>query len=215
MNCIVTAGPACAPLDEVRRMTNLSTGRLGTELADSLAMAGHEVQLLLGTLATWSQPCRAQIERFATVVDLRDRLAALAGPSIHAVFHAAAVSDFGFGRVFERLPSGELRELGQRKFSTRGGALLAELVPTPKVIARLREWFPAAFLVGWKYEVNGTVEESLTCARAQLTENRTDLCVVNGPAYGPGFGLIEASGIVRHLADREALYRGLGAYLHA
>jgi len=29
MNCIVTAGPAFVPLDDVRRLTNFSTGRLG------------------------------------------------------------------------------------------------------------------------------------------------------------------------------------------
>ena len=37
MNCIVTAGPTFEPLDDVRRLTNFSTGRLGTELANFLA----------------------------------------------------------------------------------------------------------------------------------------------------------------------------------
>jgi len=37
MNCIVTAGPTYEPLDDVRRLTNFSTGRLGTELANFLA----------------------------------------------------------------------------------------------------------------------------------------------------------------------------------
>ena len=36
MNCIVTCGPTYEPLDEVRRLTNFSTGRLGTELANYL-----------------------------------------------------------------------------------------------------------------------------------------------------------------------------------
>ena len=36
MRCIVTAGPTYEPLDEVRRLTNFSTGRLGIELANFL-----------------------------------------------------------------------------------------------------------------------------------------------------------------------------------
>ena len=51
MNCIVTAGPAYEPLDDVRRLTNFSTGRLGTELANYLAARGHNVHLLLGEQA--------------------------------------------------------------------------------------------------------------------------------------------------------------------
>ena len=48
MRCIVTAGPTFEPLDEVRRLTNFSTGRLGTELANFLQAAGGDVSLLLG-----------------------------------------------------------------------------------------------------------------------------------------------------------------------
>lgn len=213
MNCLVTAGPAFAPLDEVRRLTNFSTGRLGTELADYLEGAGHRVRLLRGTSATWQAPRRAPVEPFDTVTDLQNRLRSLAGAAIDAVFHAAAVSDFAFGRVFERLPSGELRELAQRKNTTRGGPLLTELVPTPKIIAELRDWFPNAFLVGWKYEVDGTPDDVLAQARRQLAESRTDLCVVNGPAYGTGFGIANADRLVEHAANAEALFRSLASRL--
>ena len=43
MNCIVTAGPTFEKLDQVRRLTNFSTGRLGTELANYLTDQGHTV----------------------------------------------------------------------------------------------------------------------------------------------------------------------------
>ena len=54
MNCIVTAGPTFEPLDDVRRLTNFSTGRLGTELANFLAARGHKVTLLIGETATYA-----------------------------------------------------------------------------------------------------------------------------------------------------------------
>jgi phosphopantothenate---cysteine ligase (CTP) len=83
--------------------------------------------------------------------------------------------------------------------------LLAELRPTPKVIARLRAWFPQALLVGWKYEVMGRRSQALARARRQIMEYRTDACVANGPAYGGGFGLVRAGGVVVHLASRRRL----------
>ena len=58
------------------------------------------------------------------------------------VFHAAAVCDFTFGDLWRRSPDGELLPVTGGKVSTRNGSLLAELVPTPKLIAELRGWFP-------------------------------------------------------------------------
>ena len=54
VHCLVTAGPTFEPIDQVRRLTNFSTGRLGSELAACLAAAGHQVTLLLGEQATWT-----------------------------------------------------------------------------------------------------------------------------------------------------------------
>ncbi len=156
MQCIVTAGPTFEPLDQVRRLTNFSTGRLGSELVNYLAARGHETTLLIGQQATYGGERHAgQTETFTTTANLRERLQALASPAVAAVFHAAAVSDFTFGKVWRRLPQGELGELKGGKLSTREGTLLAELLPTPKIIAELRQWFPTARLVGWKYEVEG------------------------------------------------------------
>src|SRR6266704_2865552 len=122
MRCVVTAGPTFEPLDAVRRLTNFSTGRLGSELADYLVARGREVPLL------------------------------------------------------------------------------AELVPTPKIIAELRPWFPAARIVAWKYEVEGDQPEVVRLAERQIAECHTDACVANGPAYGPGFGLVRAGGECSHLS---------------
>jgi len=211
MRCIVTAGPSYELLDKVRRMTNFSTGRLGTELAKFLEGRGHEVKLLLGEQATFREAANAEI--FTTSSDLRERLGNLANDAVKAVFHAAAVSDFGFGKVWSRTAEGELREVKSGKFSTREGTLLVELVPTPKVISELRDWYPAARLVGWKYEVDGTREDALREAEKQLAESLTDACVVNGPAYGEGFGLVQGKYEFKHLADKAALFEVLEKFV--
>ncbi len=210
MHCIVTAGPTFEPLDEVRRLTNFSTGQSGAELAAYLTTQGHRVTLMIGEQATYRGPRLAEsIEVFTTTADLEARLASRQNTGIGAVFHAAAVSDFAFAKVFLRSATGQLSEVRSGKFTTRDGPLLAELVPTPKILSRLRDFFPTALLMGWKYETDGNRDSVLEMARRQMAECRSDACVANGPAYGEGYGLATNKGAVNHLANRQALFDAL------
>ena len=210
MKCVVTAGPTYEPLDEVRRLTNFSTGTLGTELANFLTGQGHEVVLLLGYYAIYRGEHRARrVETFTTTADLHMRLQALSTEGAGAVFHAAAVSDFSFGGVWERKESGDLVQCVERKISTRKGQMLVELKPTPKIIGELRGWFPQSRLVGWKYELDGDRARAVQAGERQIALNRTNACVVNGVAYGDGFGLVTGAGKCEHVADARALYGAL------
>jgi len=210
MNCIVTAGPTCEPLDDVRRLTNFSTGRLGTELANFLTASGHTVTLLVGESATWPGERKAQkIKIFSSTKDLRAKLKSFSGQKVDAIFQAAAVSDFSFGKIFMRDANGRLTPFKRtKKISTRGGNLFAELVPTPKIIAELRGWYPRTRIIGWKFEADGQRADAVRAARQQIADCSTDACVANGPAYGKGFGLITASG-QKHFADAQKLFAAL------
>jgi phosphopantothenate---cysteine ligase (CTP) len=214
MHCIVTAGPSIEALDQVRRLTNFSSGRLGVELGNFLTSSGHEIALLLGEQATWPGESRAAVvERFGSAANLRERLQKRASGTVGAVFHAAAVADFAFGKIWSRSDDGTLKEMRAGKLSTRNGVLLAELVPTPKIISELRTMFPQSVLVGWKYEVDGERKSAIQAAIAQLAACATDACVANGPAYGAGFGLVQKSGQTTHLKDHTALFIALEAML--
>ena len=210
MNCIVTAGPTFEPLDDVRRLTNFSTGRLGTELANYLTARGHRVTLLIGESATYAGERRAQsVKVFSTTADLRAKLKSFSGKKVDAIFHAAAVSDFAFGKMFTRDAAGKLKPFKpSKKISTRGGNLLVELVPTPKIIAELRGWFPRTRIVGWKFEADGRRADALRSARKQLADCATDFCVANGPAYGQGFNLVSPDG-QKHFANAGKLFSAL------
>jgi phosphopantothenate---cysteine ligase (CTP) len=210
MNCIVTAGPTYEPLDDVRRLTNFSTGRLGTELANFLAARGHRVILLIGETATYCGECKTQrVDIFTTTADLRKKLKSLSSKRADAVFHAAAVSDFSFGRIFAPDASDKLAEIKPaKKNSTRRGKLLVELLPTPKIISELRGWFPKTKIVGWKFEVEGKRADAIRVAGRQIKDCSTDACVANGPAYGEGFGLVTRRA-QRHLADAGKLFEAL------
>ena len=197
MKIIVTCGPSYEPIDEVRRITNFSTGELGTRLARSLARAGHEVICYKGVAATTKECAEpSRVVPFTTNDDLAGKLETLEGRSeVGAVFHAAALADFKI----------EWARDGQRKISSRAGAVTLTLVPSNKVIRELRDLFPQAKLVGWKYELDGTRADVLAKAARQLAENRTDVCVLNGMAYGRGFGACAAGQPLVHLADTAAL----------
>jgi len=192
MRCLITAGPTYEPLDRVRRLTNFSTGRLGSYLAEWLARHGAEVVLLRGEMSSWPHvPANCAVEMFSTGEDLARRLQARRPWKPHAIFHAAAVCDYRPGRIRLRGPRGGLRDLRpEGKIPTRLGTLTVELVPTSKILACLRDWFPEAALVGWKYETDGGPEEALARGAAQLRETRSDGCAVNGPAWGEGYALL-------------------------
>ncbi|HEX5221793.1 MAG TPA: phosphopantothenoylcysteine decarboxylase, partial [Verrucomicrobiae bacterium] len=210
MNCVVTAGPTFETMDNVRRLTNFSTGRLGTELANFLTARGHGVTLLIGEQATYGGERKAtRVKSFSTTKDLMEKLQTLSKQEIGAVFHAAAVSDFMFGKIWLRSEQGELSEIKSGKISTRQGTLLAELVPTPKIIFNLRAWYPTAKLVGWKFEVEGDRTSVLRAAENQMRECRTDACVVNGPAYGDGLGLMTGPGQCEPMAGQMELFEAL------
>ncbi|MDA1273706.1 MAG: DNA/pantothenate metabolism flavoprotein domain protein [Verrucomicrobia bacterium] len=210
MHCIVSAGPTYQPVDDVRRLTNFSTGKLGTELAAYLASQSHRVTLLRGYYSIFRErPNCSQVIEFTTPEDLLNRFASLSGDSVDAVYHAAAVGDFEFGKAWIRSPTGEMKEVPAKKLPSRQAGLLVELNPTPKIIKHLRALFSETRLVGWKYEIDGTRNSAIDQGKQQISENRTNACVVNGPAYGAGFGIVTDSGIYNHQPNSEALFRTL------
>jgi phosphopantothenate---cysteine ligase (CTP) len=214
VRCLVTAGATLESLDHVRRLTNFSTGRLGSGLATDLVTRGHVVTLLRSESATAPLPPSAvHVVSFRSTIDLASRFLEFATDQPIAIFHAAAVSDFAVGLVYEREEGNRLRAVCSSKFSTRGGNLLVELRPTPKLLPGLREWFPGAMIYGWKFEVEGDRDAAIDAGLRQIREGRIDGCVVNGPAHGDGFTVLDAEG-QRSLAEApESLFGILASRL--
>jgi hypothetical protein len=208
MNCptaIVTTGPASVPIDDVRRITNSASGEIGALLAEALIDRGWEVFVCRGTGATYRNlPEGARLHEFTTNQDLTKVLGELSetrGPGIAGFFHAAALADYEVTAL--RGPDGILD--GRRKVPGNLAHIHLALEPAKKVLPCLRGWFPRAWTAGWKYELEGTREQAIYAGREQLASNRTDATVVNGAAYGPGFGLLEDGKSPLHLATKREL----------
>lgn len=189
---LVTCGPAYEPIDAVRCITNHSTGELGTLLAEALAAAGFAVTCLRGKMAVHPAPKNARVIPFGTNGSLIETLESIEPPA--AVFHAAALCDFTVAQDPD----------GKGKIRSDTPELRLVLKPAAKVLPLLRPLFPDALIVGWKYEVDGTREEAIERGRHQIAKCNTSACVVNGPAYGEGLGLLE-NGNVLHQATRPEL----------
>ena len=198
MRIVITGGPACEPIDRVRYITNQSTGELAVKLARRFLDGGHQVELFLGNGAIWRLETATyfqttdDLERLLNEIVERDR--------VDAVLHAAALSDFGVG---ETIVSG--KRTGASKIPSDAESVLLRLVPRPKLIRHLRDLFPNAYIVGWKFELEGTPADVVQEGVRQIQSNRTDACIVNGAAFGPGFGFCTAKGLLGTIPTRDAL----------
>jgi phosphopantothenoylcysteine synthetase/decarboxylase len=213
MKVIVTCGPASEPIDEVRRITNFSTGELGVLLSTELVRSGHEVFCFKGYGAVYPGPgSECHVAQFTTNDDLLHLLTQTAAAhEIGAVFHAAALCDYKVGAVRDD----QGRTCDSPKIASRAGALTLTLVPSTKVISRLREIFPGSVIVGWKYELAGTPIDAMIKASRQLADNGTDICILNGRAYGAGFGICRNTGLILECRDKQNLVKHLSSQIEA
>jgi phosphopantothenoylcysteine synthetase/decarboxylase len=210
MRVIVTCGPSFEPIDGVRRLTNFSTGELGLLLAAALSRAGHEVICLKGEGAvSRADAGGARMIGFSTNADLLERLRELGAGGAGAVFHAAALCDYRVKSV--RGDDGAI--LKAEKLPSRAGELTLTLEPAVKLLPELRAIFPTAKLTGWKYELDGTPADAEAKAREQLAACGTDACVVNGAAWGAGFGFIEPGREVVRIGGKLELCAFLAEWL--
>jgi phosphopantothenoylcysteine synthetase/decarboxylase len=201
---LVTCGPAHEPIDSVRSITNNSTGELGTILSESLAAAGFEVLCLRGESAGHPPPRNARVLGFSTNASMAALLETLAIRP-EAIFHAAALCDF----IVQRIEGADQ----ERKIRSDTAELHLILRPAQKILPRLRSLFPHSLIVGWKYELDGSRSDAIERARQQIEASDTDACVLNGSAYGAGFGfLTREHKDVEHLDDKPSLCKFLAKW---
>jgi phosphopantothenoylcysteine decarboxylase/phosphopantothenate--cysteine ligase len=165
---LLTSGPTRAYLDDVRYLTNGSSGRMGAALAAAAVEAGHRVSIVSGPVAV-AYPPQAHVTRVNTTGEMLEASLNLL-PRVDGVIAAAAPCDFE--------PAS--RQMG--KIPRRGRGLTLRLVPTVDVVAtlaeRVREAAPQgrrSWFVAFALEANADRERAIT----KLRSKRCDLIVVN------------------------------------
>lgn len=162
MRVLVVTGATVEPIDDIRIVTNRSTGGTGIELAKVAYEHGADVELWLGRHET-PVPSWLAYKSFATTADLA-AMAEKVDADICVV--PAAVADFTPAK----------KQKG--KIPTREGGLTLDLQPTPKLLERFRTGARKA-LVGFKAEAGVTSAELKSRAMALLKEADLDLVVAN------------------------------------
>jgi phosphopantothenoylcysteine synthetase/decarboxylase len=205
MNLLVTAGNTLTPIDRVRCLTNIFTGRTGAAIALAAQQRGHGVTLLTshleaaGELAGGRAPTeRWTVRRYRTFDDLRRQMAeGIGAGGLDVVIHSAAVSDYLAGGVYAPAPGTHFRtEDGRWVSEEAGGPALADraagkvksdepelwlrLVRAPKLIDLVRsDWGFGGLLVKFKLEVGVSDEELLRIAERSRQHSGADLMVAN------------------------------------
>lgn len=161
---LVTAGATIEEIDPVRVITNKSSGKMGTGIAEQAFLRGADVLLLRGSNSV-EPNYNLKEEKFTTVNDLYSKITKII-KDFDIVIHSAAVSDFKVSNKH-----------GSKIKSSK--ELNLELAPTAKIFERLKRLNKKMFLVGFKAEHNVSDKELVNSAYSILKKADADLVVAN------------------------------------
>ncbi len=158
---VVTAGPTFEPIDAVRGITNLSSGKMGFAVAQAAAEAGAKVTLVAGPTMLPAPPGVARRD-VVTAREMHDAVLALV-PAADVFIAVAAVSDY---RVVAPKSIKLKKEAGPPKI---------ELAENPDILAAVAALPSPPFCVGFAAETENLREN----AQAKRKKKRIPLLAAN------------------------------------
>ncbi|MGP0064757.1 MAG: phosphopantothenoylcysteine decarboxylase [Isosphaeraceae bacterium] len=199
MNVVVTGGGTNAPVDDVRLMTNISSGRLAAAVSEAFLDRGASVwhvhtpssQLPLWRFARYALDAAAPSAELDRLVRLRQKWLAQRDRLQLVPLEKGTVSDYATALkgVFDAQPidvailamavSDFEPEPYVGKISSDAESLVVRCRRTPKVIRSVRDWAPSTYLVGFKLLSRASREELIRRAEDACRVNRADLTVAN------------------------------------
>jgi phosphopantothenoylcysteine decarboxylase / phosphopantothenate---cysteine ligase len=172
INALVTAGSTVEYIDSIRILTNLSSGKMGLNIAQQCLDKGFNVTFVYGhgSLNIPDHP-RMKIIRIKTTEEMlktvKDRIL---DEKQQIVFHTAAVADFTISHSNKKLPN---------KIDTRNGTKSINLIPTPKIVDKIKQFDKNIFLVAFKAEYGISKELLIKRAIDKLKECKGNLIVAS------------------------------------
>ncbi|HET7147568.1 MAG TPA: bifunctional phosphopantothenoylcysteine decarboxylase/phosphopantothenate--cysteine ligase CoaBC [Candidatus Nitrosopolaris sp.] len=170
-NILVTAGSTIEHIDPVRVITNLSSGKMGTAIAEGALLAGAKVTLVYGHGSDSTRvPMKITVIKVNTSRDMEMTiLSELSSKRYDIVIFCAAITDFA---PYQTSP---------KKIETRKGKFVLSLIPTTKIIDRVKSISrnDKLFLAAFKAEHNVSDSYLINKAFQKLHECGGDLVIAN------------------------------------
>jgi phosphopantothenate-cysteine ligase len=199
VNVLVTGGGTVAPIDDVRTITNVSTGRFAATISESCLERGASVwhlhaptaQLPIQRSARFDLDNPDPAAESARLRDLsrrwqqlRERLQlvplGLGTVSEYAETLKGLLTSRPFDIAFLAMAVSDYEPVPRAgKLSSEASDLTIRCRRSPKVIRSVKDWAPSVFLVGFKLLSRSEPAELIRQAEASGIQNRADLTVAN------------------------------------
>jgi len=192
-NILILSGATAEPIDEIRIITNRSSGVMGYWIAKRAFLRGANVDMIYG-LGKVDPSFYATVYRVETVDEmLAKAMDLLQSKKYDVVISVAAISDY----------KPKKREKG--KIPSKLEHLTLELEPTQKVIEKIREVYDGVLVI-FKSEAYGG-EKLIKEAKKRLSEVKADIAVANtleafSSEYAEAY-IINKHGEVREIKDHK------------
>ena len=165
---LLTGGATREYIDDVRYLSNPSSGLSSHYVANALQQLGAEVFLILGEGNSLDITA---INYPFTIVQSTENMynqvvEQLSTGSYNSLISVAAVSDYTPDYQVGKIPS------GQSEFSIK-------LKPTVKIIKSIREKFPSLFIVSYKAEVRISKDDLIKKAQHFREQNKVEIVCAN------------------------------------
>ncbi len=198
---IITAGGTSERIDNVRKITNSSTGKLGFVIANKIIELKNDVidKIYYVCSKNSYKPDNEKIEIIEVfdTNDLKKTIEKLLRENeINYFIHAMAVSDYTVDfvttarRIVDRINSNindnlyelicsDENSIKDNKISSYEDDLIIKLKRTPKIISLIKKMSPSTYLVGFKLLDGISKEELIDVASKLRDKNKCDLVVAN------------------------------------
>lgn len=204
MRVLITAGGTSEKIDNVRSITNHSTGRLGCLIAKEFLHKQVTVDYVTTVQAKHPvEDKKLKTHEIAGTQELTEQLQHLLQKNHYdAVIHSMAVSDFTPAQTFSQegfleeinhlfkekngpLTKADLTQIAatntteEKKISSDTEQLYLVLQKTPKVIQLIKQIQPETLLVGFKLLVDVSKQSLITTAQTSMEHNQADYVLAN------------------------------------
>ena len=195
---VITAGGTSEKIDNVRKITNSSTGKLGKVIANELIREVPDIKIYYICSKSSLRPINKNIEiiEIDGTLDLKAKVEnLLKNNKIDYFIHSMAVSDYMVDyvttaqKLASEIESSNYSTLdtitkfnngfNENKISSHKNNLIIMLKRTPKIISIIKKISPKTFLVGFKLLDGVTKDKLINTAKKLRDKNKCDLVVAN------------------------------------